>query len=195
REYKFDVPVDLEPPALDTLVGQVQILPRQGLKTTYFDTPDLRLWADGITLRHRTIADDGRPGKWTLKRPAGSPGRGEMARTESSWSGPGDHIPSGAVDAVAGLLGGAPLQPVVVLESERSRMLLVDVAGGEPWGEVDDDLVTVASGARAGTRFRQLELELLGAGSPAVAAVVAAWTAAGAVPGGGSKFALAAGVS
>ena len=41
-------------------------MPAQTLRAVYYDSPDLRLARDGITLRHRS--GDG-PARWTLKLP------------------------------------------------------------------------------------------------------------------------------
>ncbi len=226
REYKFDVDPGFDPPDLRPVVGRTERLPQQRLTTTYYDTPDLALWEQGITLRFRVeVSGDGPPeddrtgdraraGKWTLKLPAmdagaeaaGSEGSGD--RWELTWKADGARVPDQAVAVVCGLVRNQTLQPVVVLQATRRRLLLQGAAD-RPWGEIDDDLVEVTSGARQGLRFRQMELELLGDAEPAeaaaagtagvadvadVAEVVDALRRAGAVPGGGSKFALAAGL-
>lgn len=208
REFKFDVDPDFDPPDLRPLVGRTERLPEQSLTTVYFDTLDRRLWARGITLRHRLEADGapatGALGKWTLKLPVavpdgGGPG-GSTARSELTWKGSRDEIPAEARTVVAGLVRRAPLEPVVELRTERRRLLLhgAPSGGAGPWAEVDDDLVTVHSGPRTGLRFRQLELELLtqdGApGEDAAGRVLEELRRVGAAPGGGSKFALAAGL-
>lgn len=203
REFKFDLDPDFDPPDLRPVVGRTERLPEQHLITTYLDTADRRLWARGITLRHRLQSEgDGpaeEPGKWTLKLPEPSGADDDrMARSELSWSGRLDAVPAEALSILAGLIRRAPLERVVVLSTERRRLLLHD--RDEPWAEVDDDLATVTSGAREGLRFRQLEIELLapdgadGGGSASLDAVLTELRRAGATPGGGSKLALAAGL-
>ena len=65
REVKMSAGLEFELPDLRKLgLGTVH-LPLQRLRTSYFDTADLRLWQRGITLRHRVGEDDS--GTWTLK--------------------------------------------------------------------------------------------------------------------------------
>ena len=140
-------------------LGTVQ-LPLQRLRTSYFDTQDLRLWQRGITLRHRVGEDDS--GTWTLKLPDLKlpEGKGErtLSRTEVSWPGDVRELPSEASGILQGIVRRATLEPVVLLEAIRQR--LVVRSGEAPLGEIDDDIVTVASGGRTGLTFRQIEFEL-----------------------------------
>ena len=50
REVKFGAPLGVGLPDLRDLVSRTERLPRQQLQTAYFDTPDGRLWDQGITL-------------------------------------------------------------------------------------------------------------------------------------------------
>jgi inorganic triphosphatase YgiF len=52
RELKFSAAPALALPDLRNLVETTR-LPQQHLDAAYFDTADLRLWRQGITLRHR----------------------------------------------------------------------------------------------------------------------------------------------
>ncbi len=135
-------------------LGTVQ-LPLQRLRTSYFDTQDLRLWQRGITLRHRVGEDDA--GTWTLKLPEEN-GERALSRTEVSWPGDIREIPSEATGILQGIVRRATLEPVVILEAIRQR--LVVRSGEAPLGEIDDDIVTVASGGKTGLTFRQIEFEL-----------------------------------
>ncbi len=135
-------------------LGTVQ-LPLQRLRTSYFDTQDLRLWQRGITLRHRVGEDDS--GTWTLKLPEEN-GEEALSRTEVSWPGDARELPSEATGILQGIVRRATLEPVVLLEAIRQR--LVVRSGEAPLGEIDDDIVTVASGGRTGLTFRQIEFEL-----------------------------------
>ena len=91
REEKFGAPLGVGLPDLRGLVSRTERLPFQQLQTAYFDTPDGRLWDQGITLRHRTTQGDG-AGNWTLKLPAAAEGS-TLNRTEVSWTGPREEIP------------------------------------------------------------------------------------------------------
>ena len=204
REFKFDIDPDFDPPDLRPVVGRTERLPEQHLTTTYLDTADRRLWSRGITLRHRLEAEGDDPaqgpGKWTLKlpEPARRGGGEGVTRSELSWTGSLDTVPPAALSIVAGVVRRARLEPVVVLSTERRRLLLHD--DDQAWAEIDDDLATVTSGGREGYRFRQLEIELIGGDQPenevsdGLGAVLSEFRRAGATPGGGSKLALAAGL-
>jgi CHAD domain-containing protein len=156
REVKFGADLQFELPDLRKIVGSTKRLPEQSLRTSYFDTADLRLWARGITLRHRA-GEEEESGKWTLKLPEEAEGTA-VERTELSWNGPSDVPPAEALSILAGVLRHAPLQRIVVLASTRKRLVLRNDEGAE-LGEIDDDVVTVAKGTLEGLTFRQIELE------------------------------------
>jgi CHAD domain-containing protein len=157
REVKFGAPLGVGLPDLSGLVKRTERLSGQQLRTAYFDTPDGRLWNQGITLRHRTTEGD-TASKWTLKLPAAAEGS-TLNRTEVSWEGSRDEIPLGASAIILGLARRQPLQQLVELQSTRQRLLLHDAADHN-LAEIDDDTVTVKGGPRDGLRFRQVELEL-----------------------------------
>lgn len=207
REFKFDVDADFDPPDLRPVVGRTERLPEVEHRSAYFDTADFRLWARGITLRHRmkTSPEGGGPGEWTLKLPL-SPDVGPPAaagpgapseRSEVTWTGPAEPMPAPVGRIVAGVVRRAPLVAVAELHATRRRLLIGDGVGGQPWAEIDDDLVEITSGPRAGHRFRQIEVELA-AGRDApdgqLEAVIDLMRAAGAAPGGGSKLGSALGL-
>ncbi len=179
REMKFGAPLDVGLPDLRDLVHRTERLPRQDLQTAYFDTPDGRLWHQGITLRHRVTQGD-RGSKWTLKLPAAAEGP-TLNRTEVSWEGPRDEIPRGASAIVQGLVRRQRLQQLVELQSSRQRLLLRDAAD-HTLAEIDDDTVTVKGGPRDGLRFRQVELEVHDAGAKVVRKVTARLEGAGLSP-------------
>ncbi len=179
REVKFGAPLGVGLPDLRDLVNRIEGLPHQRLQTAYFDTPDGRLWNQGITLRHRVTQGD-RAGKWTLKLPAAAEGS-TLNRTEVSWEGPRDEIPRGARAIVQGLARRQPLHQLVELQSTRQRLLLHDAAD-HTLAEIDDDTVTVQGGPRDGLRFRQVELELHDADAKVVRQVTARLEGAGLSP-------------
>lgn len=155
REVKMSAGLEFELPDLRKLgLGTVH-LPLQRLRTSYFDTQDLRLWQRGITLRHRVGEDDS--GTWTLKLPEESRDQA-LSRTEVSWPGEVRQVPSEATGILQGIVRRATLEPVVILEAIRQR--LVVQSGEASLGEIDDDIVTVASGGKTGLTFRQIEFEL-----------------------------------
>jgi CHAD domain-containing protein len=156
REVKLAADLNFVVPDLSEIVGGTMQLPAQDLRTTYFDTPDLRLWERGLTLRHR-LGEGGDAGKWTLKLPLEGTRR-TLDRAEFSWECGRKQIPDEAITLLHGILRRATLGPVVELESARQRLVIHDT-GGSSLGEIDDDIVTVTSGTRKGFTFRQIELE------------------------------------
>ena len=160
REIKFELPLGLPLPDLRGVIAQTTRLPETSFETVYFDTADLRLWHQGLTLRHRR-PHDSEDGVWTLKLPESSGGP-ELERTELSWSGSDCAVPSEANVVVAGLVRRQPLGRVVTLETRRQRLTLSTErgTGADVVAEIDDDTVAVVGGSRDGVRFRQLELEL-----------------------------------
>src|SRR5439155_25658482 len=123
---------------------QVRVLPEALLEAAYFDTPDLRLARNGITLRHRRDRSLGSTdeGTWTLKPPEEAGGVA-LVRRELTWDGPLDAVPPQAAALVRATTRHAPLQRVARLTSQRRRLQLRD-RGGRPLAEIDDDLVNSA---------------------------------------------------
>jgi CHAD domain-containing protein len=198
REVKLKAALDFTLPDFGKVVGGGTIrLPEQALHTSYFDTADFRLWDRGLTLRHRR-GDQGQAGTWTLKLPEKADGS-TLDRTELSWIGGQERIPPAATRVLQGVVRRAVLNEVVALESTRQRIIL-RTAGGNPLGEIDDDVVTVQSGARKGLTFRQIEFEIGGeqpGTSPdpdAVNAVLQELHRAGARSDGEQKFAKSLGL-
>jgi CHAD domain-containing protein len=105
---------------------------RQKLVATYFDTPDLRLTAAGVTVRRRRGGDDA---GWHLLGPERGGARPEVrlplgrgART----------VPAPLRSMVRVLGGGASLGPVAELSTDRTLRRLVDVTGAVV-AEIADD--------------------------------------------------------
>lgn len=154
REVKLALDLAADLPDLRQVVAASIRQPEEHLRAVYFDTPDLRLWERGITLRHRT--GEAARGRWTLKLP-GPPSDDAMVRTELEWEGDDAVIPEDALRALTGIVRRASLQRCAELHTERIRFRLEQ--DGVPWAELANDVVTVVGGARDGQRFRQLELE------------------------------------
>lgn len=194
------------------------------LDALYYDTPDLRLLARGVTLRRRTGGDDA---GWHLKLPAPGDARDELRRPLGADAGPLPPVladpstapapPDELAALVVGLARGAALAPVGRIRTERRTTVLRDTRdGGAPLVEVAEDSVTterIGPGAgpqptnadphvgREADAWREIEVELtpagLGSDDPEglLAAVVDALVAAGAsAEPGGPKLARALGV-
>jgi CHAD domain-containing protein len=154
REAKLTVPVGFELPELggadDGFLAEPQ--PPRRLRTTYYDTPDLRLARWGASLRHR-------PGEgWTVKLPEGQEGA-LLVRAEHVFPGDGRKPPAEAVDLVRAFVRSAQLSPVVRMRTLRRPVELRD-QDGVPLAELVDDEVQVLDGRRISARFREIEVEL-----------------------------------
>jgi inorganic triphosphatase YgiF len=102
------------------------------LEATYYDTPGLALYRNKVTLRRRTGGpDEG----WHLKLPVSAGTRRELQEPLA------DTIPDELATVVEHLTAGAKLQPIAMLSTERT-VLLVTTPSGAPRAEVADDKVT-----------------------------------------------------
>lgn len=140
------------------------------LDAVYYDTDDLRLAADSITLRRRTGGDDA---GWHLKLPVSPDVRDEIRAPLA------DAVPGSLAGLVSSRTRGAPLTPVVRLLSSRDIRHLLD-ARGRLLAEVSVDSVTAErlggqggtdGGTDAGTdggtaRWTEIEVELADGGDP-----------------------------
>ena len=175
-EDKFDVPADYELPDLSGL-GEVTGPRSHRLVALYYDTPDLRLAARGVTLRRRRGGDD--PG-WHLKLPEAKGARREITHplTRSTKI-----VPAELAELVRAYARGAELVAVAELETRRS----VTVLGEDGTGlvEIADDRVkgTVLGAEPRVVRWREVETELLEGGTKKLLKKVGKrLRAAGAVP-------------
>ena len=159
RELKLAVSSAFVLPNLSALGVRVLELTAQSLRSTYFDSPDLRLWHRRITLRHR-LGEGASAGTWTLKLPHGVT-EVSLERAELEWDAPIESLPSEAERILEGVLRGAPLTTLASLQTERRRLSLE--CSDEQLAELDDDLVTIHGGPHDGETFRQIEVELEGA--------------------------------
>jgi CHAD domain-containing protein len=186
-EAKFRV----HPPfVLPELVGErsgvasVEEPEEQQLRAVYWDTSDLRLAREGITLRHRFGEGPGKDG-WHLKLPMSEgrvPDAGLGARDELHASGSSDTIPDSLRDLITAWVRTAVLGPVATLVTQRTTYMLRDAEGG-PLVELTDDLVSVLSSGHVAGRFREIEVEDRGGGVEAIQAVGGVLRAGGAVAG------------
>jgi len=153
------------------------------LSAVYWDTTDLRLAREGITLRHRTGdgADDG----WHLKLPvheAAVPDTGTGVREELHASGVADTVPAELHDLVSVHLRAAVLGPVATLRTTRTTYTLCG-NDGKARAELTDDAVSVLSQAHVAGRFREIEVESVDGDREVLRTVGDVLRAAGAVGG------------
>ncbi|MEU9251201.1 CYTH and CHAD domain-containing protein [Streptomyces sp. NPDC048270] len=119
------------------------------LDAVYYDTPDHRLAADGLTLRRRTGGADA---GWHLKLPV-SPGvRDEIGAALS------DTVPVQLAALLRSRVRGAGLEPQVRLLSSRKVSHLLD-ADGALLAELSTDTVRAERGA-ATAAWTEVEVEL-----------------------------------
>ena len=161
-ERKLEVPARFRVPSLAGLggVAEARQLPTLRLSAVYYDTADLRLARNHITLRRRVGGhDDG----WHLKLPVVS--KAHSARSEVATRDElhlplttANRPPAALEQMVLGVTRGAALRPVATLRNERRPIELVD-ADGRPLAELTDDRVTVLRSGKVTDRFRELEIE------------------------------------
>jgi inorganic triphosphatase YgiF len=143
-------------------VARVALDPAASLAATYHDTADHRLLGARATLRRRTGGHDA---GWHLKLPPAVAGGGRR-EVHHPLGAADEPVPAALRERVAALLGAdgdvvAPgLQPVLLLETERTARHLLDGDGRE-LAEVADDVVRATRTADGRVRtWREWEVEL-----------------------------------
>ena len=169
-EQKYDADADFVLPDLSGLEGRAKPAgPRRYyLSATYFDTEELDLIRNRITLRRRVGgADEG----WHLKLPVRKDTRQEVrAPLGDGGSGSIEPVPARLAAQVEDITAGHPLRPIAILDTERTVVTLTGQAG-EPLAEVADDRVTATRLDQPGSEpvtWREIEVEALtqGPGAP-----------------------------
>ncbi|MFI6860738.1 CHAD domain-containing protein [Streptomyces sp. NPDC050421] len=129
------------------------------LDAVYYDTEDLRLAADHLTLRRRTGGADA---GWHLKFPVASGIRDEIRAPLS------DTLPAELAGLVRSRVRDTALVPVVRLRSARDVHLL-NGPDGEPLAEIGVDEVRAERlhGGSRSTAWTEIEVELADDGDPA----------------------------
>ncbi|GHB39943.1 CHAD domain-containing protein [Streptomyces cirratus] len=160
RKFEFTSAATKRLPDLTGTAG-ITAVRRQGtarLDAVYYDTPDLRLAADGLTLRRRTGgADEG----WHLKLPV-SPGvRDEIAAPLGD-----DTVPRPLASLLRSRTREAELAPQLRLLSKRKVTHLLD-ADGTLLAELSTDTVTAERGP-ATAAWTEVEVELADGTDPAL---------------------------
>jgi inorganic triphosphatase YgiF len=157
-EQKYDADADFNLPDLSGLDGRAKATERHRyyLSATYYDTEDLDLIKNRVTLRRRVGgSDEG----WHLKLPVRQDTRQEV-RLPLSAGEPG-MVPAPLAAQVQDITAGQPLHPIAILDTERTVVTLTGQAG-EPLAEVADDLVTATRLDEPGAepmRWREIEVE------------------------------------
>ncbi|MFI9624706.1 CHAD domain-containing protein [Streptomyces sp. NPDC052042] len=134
-ERKYEAAAETRLPDLSRVPGVSSVVHRgvSELDAVYYDTEDLRLAADRITLRRRTGGDDA---GWHLKFPVATGIRDELREPLS------DTLPSSLAGLVRSRVRDGALVPVVRLRTARDVHLLTGGAGdGTPLAEVSVDAV------------------------------------------------------
>ncbi|RPA63401.1 CHAD domain-containing protein [Gordonia oryzae] len=194
-ELKFDVEAGTATPDLRVLPGVVGAREPETftLDATYFDTDNLDLAGNRITLRRRTGGHDS---GWHLKRPSGIPGaRRELQIAFDEAPADGD-LPDALLIPVLALTRHRSLIPVAVISTSRTITTLFGV-DEEPLAEFAEDLVTARSLLPGGevAQWAEWEFELLSGGTPRLlkAAHKLLRSAGGSEPSSASKLARAIG--
>src|SRR4051812_26752578 len=159
-ERKFEPGPGFRMPGLADLPGVARVSDPvvHELDASYFDTPDLRLAANRITLRRRTGGDDA---SWHLKLPRGDGDRDEVHAPLGRAT---KTVPAELRGPVEVFLRGAPLQQVVRLATVRTVRNLLDDEG-RVLAEVAQDEVTATRSAPDGASatvdaWSEIEVEL-----------------------------------
>ncbi|MGE2715963.1 CHAD domain-containing protein [Mycolicibacterium litorale] len=164
-ERKFDVVESDGSPSFDGLsaVAWVERLPVQHLDAVYFDTPGRDLAAHRITLRRRTGGTDA---GWHLKLPAGPEARTEV-RAPLGEDSESTEVPDELRDVVLAIVRDRPLAPVARISTQRTVDMLHG-PDGDAVAEFCDDRVTASAEGGDEQRWREWEVELVGAGDTAL---------------------------
>lgn len=196
-ETKFDVSSTFVVPALTGLAGVASTAgpTEEHLDAVYYDTEDLRLARNRITLRRR---QGGHDAGWHLKLQSSGAGRDEISRPlgaiERDPSAEGT-VPGEFADLVAATTRGRPLAPVARVRTVR-RATTLRAPDGRDLAELADDEVHAQTLGTSTTlsRWREIEVEALGDDLDVLPAAGAVLCEAGARPAAGpSKLARALG--
>jgi CHAD domain-containing protein len=177
EERRYEVDAAFRLPDLTDCVpedGRLITRPPQKLRATYYDTTDLRLARSGAWLRYRRGDDE----PWTVKLPTVAPG----IRNEISVPGSPSAVPDRLLELALSYSRGAPVAPVVTLNTVRRAFQLCD-REDRVAVEVVDETVSVADGRRVALKFREIEVERRAGKARLLDVVEAALRDAGATTG------------
>lgn len=157
-EMKYEAPPGTTMPPLDSLpsVAGTAGPQEQLLEAEYYDTDDMRLMRDGVTLRRRRGGSD--PG-WHLKLPAGGSTRREIQLP----LGRGRQVPARLAGLVRGYTRGEVLRPVARISTRRQVVTLIDNAGTSLAEIAADDVSAQTLGEETMiSQWAEVEVELTG---------------------------------
>src|SRR3984957_3534428 len=160
-EMKYEAPPGTTVPQLGSLpsVASTTGPEEQLLEAEYYDTDDMRLIRNGVTLRRRRGGSD--PG-WHLKLPAGGSTRREIQLP----LGRGRQVPARLARLGRGYPRGEPLRPVARISTRRQVLTLTDDAGSSLAEIAADDVSAQTLGEETMiSQWAEVEVELAG-GSP-----------------------------
>ncbi|TWD81167.1 CHAD domain-containing protein [Kribbella amoyensis] len=155
-ETKYDVDPSVVVPALHELPGvaRVEQPVELDLEAVYYDTAELDLVANKVTLRRRTGGeDDG----WHVKLPVS---KGERLEIRHPLGRAVRNVPIQVVRTVRVYVRDHDLVPVVALNTRRILHKLVD-DDGEVLAELADDTVTATVEGAEPETWREWEFELV----------------------------------
>jgi CHAD domain-containing protein len=159
-EIKYEAPPGTTVPQLDRLpsVAGTAGPQEQLLEAEYYDTGDMRLIRNGVTLRRRRGGRD--PG-WHLKLPAGNSTRREVQLP----LGRGRQVPARLARLVRGYTRGETLRPVARISTRRQVLTLIDDAGTSLAEIAADDVSAQTMGEETVmSQWAEVEVELTGGG-------------------------------
>ena len=160
-EIKYEAPPGTTVPQLGGLpsVAGASGPQEQILEAEYFDTADMRLIRNGVTLRRRRGGSD--PG-WHLKLPAGGSTRQEIRVPLGRG---GRRVPARLAGLVRGYTRGEALRPVARISTRRQVVTLVDGAGASLAEIASDDVSAQTLGDETMiSQWAEVEVELTGGG-------------------------------
>lgn len=161
-ELKFDVDAGHTAPDLRVLPGVVGAEEPQtfGLDATYFDTENLDLAGNRITMRRRT---GGKDAGWHLKRPTGTAGARRELQLGFDDAPDDGVVPAELITPVIALTRTRALIPVAAISTTRTVTTLLGT-DGRPVAEFAEDLVTAQSLLPGGhfQEWAEWEFELIG---------------------------------
>ena len=177
RGLRLEVPITFLPAPLEDLdeSATVVVEPVRRLRTTHWDTADLRLARWGVALEHAAEAG------WVLRLPATSEGMTAPDGAELHFEGPADRPPDAVMHLVRAYARHAQVVLVARLVTLTADTVLLDAEGGR-LARLLDATVSVYSGARITQRFREIDLQC--ASESLLEQIAARFEASGAQPAG-----------